>query len=110
MASVMANHPLYHQFTEPGFQGSFQILERNGATYRVRIWEAAEGGEAPADDKVMDVLWTNPLPFDAWTGSFYVLEKNFAARICVLRCAPVGSNAETIAIWLLDKEPTTLHE
>ena len=110
MTTAMASHPLYWSFTEPGFRGRFAILDRNEAIYHVKIWEATEAGETPADDEVMELLWTLPTVLDAWNGSFQTWQKNYSTRTCVLRCSPDGSNADITAIWLLDREPTSLHE
>ena len=103
MASVQANHPLYYTFSDVGFRGRFQILERSETTYHVRIWEDGEDGD-------MEVLWTTTAEFDPWSGSFLVLEKNFRDRTCRVRLTPEGSNASVLSTWLLDREPTSLHD
>ena len=103
----MANHPLYHVFTDVGFRGRFQVLDRNQTKYHIKIWQ---GDEAPADDGSMEVLWTTTSELGAWTGSFVLTEKHYSARFGVVRLAPDRSNPEFQAIWLLDAEPTPLHE
>ena len=59
---AMVSHPRYHVFADIGFQWLFQMLERNQTTYRIKIWE---GYETPADDGVMEVLWTTTSELDA---------------------------------------------
>ena len=103
MASVQANHPLYDTFSDVGFRGRFQILEMNETTYHVRIWEDGEDGD-------MEVLWTTTAEVDPWSGSFQVMEKNFRDRTCRVRLTPEGSNASVLSTWLLDREPTSLHD